>query len=82
MRVPNQLMARLILGFLLSAVSTYKLLSALIGFFQKGSQGDFSTPAPAWYWIVLCGLGLLTFVWACVSLERILDTSADDLPKA
>jgi uncharacterized membrane protein (DUF485 family) len=79
-RAANQIVIRIIIAFLVMIVSLWNLMSFLKEIFQNAWQGNINNPAPllSWLWIVLGLVGVVIFIQAGVSWDRIQDAEASN----
>lgn len=75
-RAPNQIIAKFVIGFLLMLTSGWKIFGYLKEGFQNVLQGNFNTPEVGWHWVVMAFLGMVMFIWAGVSWDRIKEDAA------
>jgi hypothetical protein len=76
----NQIVIRIVVAFLFMLASGWNLMSFLKEIFQNAWQGNFNTAEPPLMWlgIVLGLVGIVIFIQAGVSWDRMQDAEATD----
>lgn len=70
MHSPQKIIARFFLGLALTSICSWELFFALVAASPKVLQGDLSVFAQEWNWIVLCIIGVTSWVLAAVSWRQ------------
>ena len=79
----KQIAIRITVAFLIMVASSWNLMSYLKEIFLNAWQGNFNTSVPLvmWLWVVLGLVGVVIFVRAGMSWDRIQDAEATNPPR-
>ena len=79
-RAAYKIFIRIIIAFLFMVLSLWNLSGFLKDVFQNSWLGNFNNPVPplSWPWIVLGLVGVVIFIQAGVSWDRIQDAEASN----